>query len=277
MDEYSLLEINYEELKSKAPFVPKAALVLGSGLGGLIAEEDVITSLDFSELSDFPVSTADGHRGRFIFSKIGGVPVVAMQGRIHLYEGYTPVQVVRPIRLMAMLGADSLILTNAAGGINKEFSCGDLMLITDHISSFVTSPLIGGNIDVLGTRFPDMSNVYSKELQSLALSSAYKLGIDLKEGVYLQTTGPNYETPAEIKMYSLMGADAVGMSTAIEAMAASHMNMRVCAVSLITNAAAGLSDNPLSHEDVKKEADRASKRMSALICEIINKCGEIND
>lgn len=269
MDEYTLLKINAEQLKSVAPFEPKVALVLGSGLGGLISDEDITASLDFGELQEFPTSTVDGHRGRFIFSKICGVPTVAMQGRVHLYEGYSPLEVVRPIRLMKMLGTDLLMLTNAAGGINQSLSCGDLMLITDHISSFVPSPLIGSNISELGVRFPDMTEVYSKKLQSLAFSCADKLKIDLKSGVYVQTTGPNYETPAEIKMYSTMGADAVGMSTAIEAMTAAHMGMEVCAVSLITNAAAGLSTNPLSHEEVKKEADKASEKMSALVREII--------
>lgn len=270
MNEFDLLTKNIKIIASEMPFVPDTALVLGSGLGGLIREEDIIFSISYGELDGMPVSTVDGHNGRFIFTMLGGVNAVAMQGRVHLYEGYTAQEIVRPIRLMGMLGAKKLILTNAAGGINKSFSCGDLMLITDHISSFVSSPLIGENLDLLGTRFPDMSEVYSKRLRSIALKSAEKLGIELKQGVYVQTTGPNYETPAEIKMYSLLGADAVGMSTAVEAMAAVHMGMSVCGISLITNAAAGISGKPLSHDEVKQEADKAADRLSSLVATIVN-------
>lgn len=277
MNEFDILMKNKELLADKIPFGPRVALVLGSGLGGLIGEENIEYSISYSELENMPVSTVDGHNGRFIFAKLNGVPVIAMQGRVHLYEGYTPQQVVRPIRLMGMLGAGKLILTNAAGGINKNFSCGDLMLITDHISSFVKSPLTGANYDLLGVRFPDMSEVYSKKLRDVALCSAAKLGIELKQGTYIQTTGPNYETPAEIKMYSSFGTDAVGMSTAVEAMAAVHMGMSVCAISLITNPAAGISDKPLSHEEVKREADKASAKLSCLVTEIINRTGEKYD
>lgn len=270
MNEFDLLTKNIKIIASEMPFVPDTALVLGSGLGGLIREEDIIFSISYGELDGMPVSTVDGHNGRFIFAMLGGVNVVAMQGRVHLYEGYTAQEVVRPIRLMGMLGAKNLILTNAAGGINKTFSCGDLMLITDHISSFVSSPLIGENCALLGTRFPDMSEAYSGKLRSIALKSAERLGIELKQGVYVQVTGPNYETPAEIKMYSLLGADAVGMSTAVEAMAAVHMGMSVCGISLITNAAAGISGKPLSHDEVKQEADKAADRLSSLVATIVN-------
>lgn len=277
MNEFDLLNNNKNIISAKMPFVPDTALVLGSGLGGLIREEDIIFSITYGELEGMPVSTVDGHNGQFIFARLGGVNVVAMQGRVHLYEGYTAQEVVRPIRLMSMLGAKNLILTNAAGGINKTFSCGDLMLITDHISSFVNSPLIGENCALLGTRFPDMSEVYSEKLRSVALKSAERLGIELKQGVYVQVTGPNYETPAEIKMYSLLGADAVGMSTAVEAMAAVHMRMSVCGISLITNSAAGISGKPLSHDEVKQEADKAADKLSCLVTDIISNLGEIYD
>ncbi|MGN0499006.1 MAG: purine-nucleoside phosphorylase [Acutalibacteraceae bacterium] len=277
MNEFDLLNNNKNIISAKMPFVPDTALVLGSGLGGLIREEDIIFSITYGELEGMPVSTVDGHNGQFIFAKLGGVNVVAMQGRVHLYEGYTAQEVVRPIRLMGMLGAKNLILTNAAGGINKTFSCGDLMLITDHISSFVSSPLIGENCALLGTRFPDMSEAYSEKLRSIALKSAERLGIELKQGVYVQVTGPNYETPTEIKMYSLLGADAVGMSTAVEAMAAVHMRMSVCGISLITNAAAGISGKPLSHDEVKQEADKAADKLSCLVTDIISNLGEIYD
>ncbi|MCQ4022456.1 MULTISPECIES: purine-nucleoside phosphorylase [unclassified Ruminococcus] len=277
MNEQVILSKNCKLIAGKMPFAPKTALVLGSGLGGLIKENDIKFSIGYDKLEGMPVSTVDGHNGRFVFARLGGVPVVAMQGRVHLYEGYTAQEVVRPIRLMGMLGANKLILTNAVGGINKAFSCGDLMIITDHISSFVPSPLIGENCDFLGTRFPDMSEVYSKNLRAVALSSAENLGLKLKQGVFVQTTGPNYETPAEIKMYSLLGADAVGMSTAVEAMAAVHMGMSVCGISLITNAAAGISDKPLSHSEVKLEADKAAQKLSNLIIDIISNLGEIYD
>lgn len=275
MDEYNLLKINLKRLSAVAPFKPKTALVLGSGLGGLIPEEDIISSVDYNELYNLPVSTVSGHMGRFVFANLGGVPIVAMQGRVHIYEGYTSTQIVRPIRLMKMLGADTLVLTNAAGGINPNLSPGDIMLLTDHISSFVPSPLVGENIDELGVRFPDMSEVYSKPLQSLVCRCAEKLGVALKKGVYLQTTGPNYETPAEIRAFSSLGADAVGMSTAVEAIAAVHMGMNVCALSLITNLAAGLGGNPLNHEEVKQEADRAGEKLSELVCEIVSNSADL--
>lgn len=271
MNEYNLLTINQKRLSAVAPFVPNTALVLGSGLGGLIKEKDIISSVDYSELYNLPVSTVSGHKGRFVFANLGGVPVIAMQGRVHIYEGYTSMQIVRPIRLMKMLGAETLILTNAAGGIRSDFSPGDIMLLTDHISSFVSSPLVGENIDSFGSRFPDMSEVYSKMLQGIAYNCAEELGITLKKGVYLQTTGPNYETPAEIRAFASLGADAVGMSTAVESMAAVHMGMNVCALSLITNLAAGLGKNPLSHKEVKQEADKAGEKLSALVCEIVHK------
>lgn len=277
MKEYEKLCSDAKKLKQVAPFIPKIAIVLGSGLGSLLSDNEIIAALDYSELEYMPISTVDGHRGRFVFAEVSGVPIIAMQGRVHLYEGYSACEVVRPIRLMKMLGVDKLILTNAAGGINRDFSCGDVMLIKDHISSFVPSPLIGENITEFGTRFPDMSNIYSKSLQAVANKSAEKIGIALKSGIYLQTTGPNFETPAEIKMYSLLGADAVGMSTTIEATTATHMNMEVLGISLITNAAAGLTDAPISNEEVNIEAEKASEKMSALIAEIIKGIGEIND
>lgn len=269
MDENTILQSNLESLKKKAPFTPKLALVLGSGLGGIISEDDVVSQMDYSQLESFPRSTVEGHRGRFIFAVLSGVPVVAMQGRVHLYEGYSPAEVVRGVRLMLMLGAKTLVLTNAAGGIDKAFSPGDIMLITDHISSFVPSPLIGENIPSLGARFPDMSQVYSDKLSDVALSCAEKLDVKLKSGVYLQTTGPNYETPAEIRMYASLGASAVGMSTAVEAIAAAHMGASVLGLSLITNPAAGITGVPLSHEDVQLAAESSGENLSALVKEII--------
>ena len=193
------------------------------------------------------------------------VPVVIMQGRVHFYEGYDMHDVVLPTRLMGMLGAKVLFLTNAAGGMQKGMHAGDFMLITGHISSFVPSPLVGPNIEELGTRFPDMSEVYKKDLQEIIRNTAKNCGIPLKEGVYVQTTGPNYETPEEIRMYRSLGADAVGMSTACEAMAANHMGMRVCGISCISNLAAGISENPLTHAEIQETADRVAPLFQQLI------------
>ncbi len=250
--EYKRLKKCLETIRSKTDFEPESAIVLGSGLGDFANEIKAEVIIEYSDLPDFPVSTVEGHNGRFILGYLGKVPVVAMQGRVHYYEGYSMQDVVMPIRLMSMLGAKNLFLTNAAGGIT--YDAGTLMLITDHISSFVPSPLRGGNIDELGPRFPDMSEVYDKELRNIVKLVAKENGVDIKEGVYLQVSGPNYETPAEIQMYKLLGADAVGMSTAVEAMAARHIGMRVCAFSCITNKAAGLSENKLSHDEVKEVA-----------------------
>ena len=218
----------YYSVREKVSFEPQIALILGSGLGAYAEHIQVETVLDYHEIEGFPVSTVLGHKGRFVFGYIQDVPVVIMQGRVHYYEGYSMSDVVLPTRLMGLLGAKVLFLTNASGGIQDGMQVGDFMLITGHISSFVPSPLIGPNPDELGTRFPDMSEVYKKDLQEVIRTTAKELQIPLKEGVYVQTTGPNYESPEEIQMFKILGADAVGMSTACEAMAANHMGMRVC-------------------------------------------------
>lgn len=229
----------YDSVREKISFEPKVALVLGSGLGDYADTMDVKEVLDYREIEGFPVSTAPGHAGRFVFGYVKGVPVVAMQGRVHYYEGYDMTDVVLPIRLMKLLGARILFLTNASGGIRQGFHAGDLMLITGQISSFVPSPLIGENIAELGPRFPDMSQIYDTELQRLVKKTACSLDIELKEGVYIQLKGPNYETPEEIHMCRAFGADAVGMSTACEAVAANHMGMKIVGISCISNLAAG--------------------------------------
>lgn len=255
----------YKQVRKITEFEPKVALVLGSGLGGFGDCIDVIETIEYSSIEGFPVSTVSGHQGRFLLGYVDNVPVIAMQGRIHYYEGYKMTDVVLPVRLMCMLGAKKLILTNAAGGINTTFVPGTLMALTDHITSFVPSPLIGPNIDELGLRFPDMTEVYDKELRSILLKTAEEHNIPLKQGVYVQFTGPAYETPAEIRAARIYGADAVGMSTAVEAMAARHMGVRVCAVSCISNMAAGLNKAPLTHEEVKETADRVSAQFQTLI------------
>ena len=263
-------------IREKTDFEPEVALVLGSGLGGYASNMDVRCEVPYSEIEGFPVSTVPGHDGRFLFGYVKGVPVVAMKGRIHYYEGYDMTDIVLPIRLMGMLGAKTLVLTNAAGGINMDFTPGDLMIIKDHISAFVPSPLRGENLDELGPRFPDMSKIYDRGLMEYLRASAAENGFEMREGVYLQFQGPNFETPTEIKMFRGLGADAVGMSTVCEAIAARHMglSLRIAAVSCITNMAAGILDQPLSHEEVQETADKVADKFEKLITGLIARIGE---
>lgn len=272
---YEKLNICYESIRDKIPFAPKVALILGSGLGALAEEIDVTSYLDYKEIEGFPQSTVLGHKGRFVFGHIGPVPVVIMQGRVHYYEGYSMTDVVLPTRLMHKMGAEILFVTNAAGGINRRFKAGDFMLIRDQIASFVPSPLIGENIEELGPRFPDMSEIYDEDLAELILETARKEQIPLKEGVYLQFKGPQYESPAEIRMASSFGADAVGMSTACETIAANHMGMKICGISCISNLASGISKNPLSHKEVQETADRVAPLFKNLIKKSIEKMGDL--
>lgn len=266
-----------DAVNARITFEPKVAIVLGSGLGDYAEEMDIKATIDYSDIEGFPVSTVAGHKGRFIFGYIKEVPVVAMQGRVHYYEGYPMSDVVLPVRLMALMGAKYFILTNAAGGMNPSFMPGDLMMITDHITSFVPSPLIGPNIDELGTRFPDMSEVYSKQLRKKVKQAARNAQVSLCQGVYVQTTGPNYETPSEVRMYRNLGGDAVGMSTACEAMALNHMGVKVCGISCITNMASGISASPLNHEEVQQTADMAAASFKKLVTELIRLIGEDDD
>lgn len=259
----------YKDYKEKIKFQPKVALVLGSGLGDYAESIQVEASLDYHNIEEFPISTVPGHKGRFIFGYINKVPVVIMQGRVHYYEGYPMSDVVLPIRLMKMMGAEVLFLTNAAGGTNYDFHPGDLMLIKDQISSFIESPLLGENLNELGTRFPDMSEIYNKELRNIIKDVGKSLGISLKEGTYIQLSGPNYESPSEVKMYRLLGADAVGMSTACEAIAANHMGMKICGISCISNMACGMTEEALSHTEVQKIADQVAEVFKKLITESI--------
>lgn len=270
------MNVNYEKLmkcfecvQQKITFKPEIALILGSGLGDYADTMEVVETLDYHDIEGFPVSTVPGHKGRFVFGYAGGVPIVAMQGRVHFYEGYKPQDVVLPIRLMKLMDAKVLFLTNAAGGINRSFNAGDFMLITDQISMSVPSPLIGENIDELGVRFPDMSEVYSRRLRKIIENSAVTAGVPLRRGVYIQTTGPQYETPAEIRAYERLGADAVGMSTAIEAIAARHAGMEICGISCISNLAAGISVNPLTHAEVQETADRVAPLFKKLVTQAI--------
>ena len=266
---YEKLVKCYESVKAKIDFTPEVALILGSGLGDYADQIDVVATLDYKEIEGFPVSTVPLHKGRFVFGYVEDVPVVIMQGRVHYYEGYPMTDVVLPTRLMKMMGAKVLFLTNASGDIKQGFHAGDFMLIKDHISCFVPSPLLGANIEELGTRFPDMSHVYDEDLQQIAKKAACDLGINLKEGVYVQLTGPAYETPAEINMCRVMGADAVGMSTACEAQAAKHMGMKVVGISCISNLAAGISPKPLTHAEITETADAVAPMFKQLLTETI--------
>lgn len=261
-------------VRNKIAFKPEVALILGSGLGDYAREMDIVETLEYSDIEGFPVSTVTGHQGRFLFGYVQGVPIVAMQGRVHYYEGYEMSDVVLPTRLMGLLGAKTIILTNAAGGVNYNFRPGDLMMITDHITTAVPSPLIGSNPEALGPRFPDMSEVYKKELREIIKEAARNVKVSIQQGVYMQFTGPNYETPAEIRMCRTMGGDAAGMSTACEAMAANHMGMNVCGISCITNMAAGMSAQPLDHKEVQETADRVAADFKKLVTETIRLIGE---
>ncbi len=243
--------------------------MLGSGLGDYANQIEVESELPYSDINGFPVSTVLGHAGKFVYGYIDGIPVVCMKGRVHYYEGYDISDVVLPIRLMKLMGAEILFLTNAAGGVNGSFHAGDLMLIRDHISVFAPNPLIGANIDQLGTRFPDMSTVYDKDLQQIIRDKALENRILLQEGVYAQLTGPSFESPAEIRLLRALGCDAVGMSTVVEAICANHCGMRICGISCISNLAAGMTDTPLSHEEVQSAADKSAAGFKKLVTEVI--------
>ena len=261
----------YESISKKISFKPKVAIVLGSGLGDYADDIQVEAELAYSEIDDFPVSTVPGHEGKFIFGYVKGVPVVCMKGRIHYYEGYPISDVVLPIRLMKLMGAEILFLTNASGGINAEYNAGDFMLIQDHISSFAPNPLVGKNIEEFGTRFPDMSHVYDRKLIEIIRHSARENEILLREGIYLQLTGPSFESPAEIRMLRMMGADAVGMSTVVEAITANHLGMKICGISCVCNLAAGMTENPLTHEEVQEAANQAAPKFKKLITESVSR------
>lgn len=262
---YEKLVKCYDCVKEEIPFEPKVALILGSGLGDYANGMKVEKIIDYKDIEGFPVSTVPGHEGRFIFGYVEEVPVVCMQGRVHYYEGYEISDVVLPVRLMKMMGAKVLFLTNAAGGVNEKYHCGDFMLIEDQIASFVPSPLIGPNMDELGVRFPDMSDIYDVSLREQIKEVAKELDISLQEGVYIQLTGPNYESRHEVKMCRILGADAVGMSTACEAIAANHMGMKICGISCISNMACGITKEPLSHKEVQETADRVAPLFKKLV------------
>ena len=272
---YDKLRNCYDSIIGKIPFAPKVALVLGSGLGDYAEQLEIQGTIDYHDIEGFPVSTVPGHKGRFVFARINEVPAVLMQGRVHYYEGYPMSDVVLPVRLMKLMGAEILFLTNAAGGVNYDYGAGDFMLIKDQISCFVPSPLVGPNLEELGPRFPDMSHIYDEDLRDIIRSTALELGIRIQEGVYVQLTGPAYESPHEVKMCRILGGDAVGMSTACEAVAANHMGMKICGISCISNLACGMTDVPLSHKEVQEASDKMAPLFKKLVSESIRKLGSI--
>ena len=263
---YAQYEASAQALRERlGEFRPRVLLILGSGLGALgDAVEDPII-VPYADVPHMKFSTAPGHTGRFLFGRLAGQPVAVMQGRLHTYEGWSFADVAYPVRVLRLLGAEALVVTNAAGAVNRDFSVGDIMLITDHIKLFGISPLCGANVEAFGPRFPDMSRVYTPALGDVARQAAKTLGIPLREGVYMYFPGPQYETPAEVRAARLLGADAVGMSTVPEAIVASHCGMQVLGFTLCTNMAAGVLDQPLSGEEVIAAGQAAGPRFSALV------------
>ncbi len=270
---YEKLQGCLKSVREKTDFVPKVAIVLGSGLGDYANDIQVVAEVDYHDIEGFPVSTVPGHAGKFIFGYVKDVPVVCMKGRVHYYEGYPISDVVLPTRLMKLMGADTLFLTNASGGINPSFTAGDFMMLTDHISLWAPNPLIGANIDELGTRFPDMTHVYDVKIQEIIRDVAAKEGIKLQEGIYAQLTGPSFESPAEIQLLHKLDVDAVGMSTVVEAIAANHMGMKICGISCVCNLAAGMTDNPLTHDEVQQAAAEAAPKFKKLVTEVVSRLG----
>lgn len=256
MPEYERICACVEDIRKLTSFQPEIALVLGSGLGDVADSIEIETIIDYKQISNFPISTVDSHKGRFVLGRLGERNVICMQGRVHYYEGYSMQDVVLPIRVMGMLGVKKLLLTNASGGINETFQAGDFMMITGHIPTFIPNPLIGANIDELGCRFPGMDQVYDLMMQESIRKAAMEASVELKEGKYVQLTGPSFETPEEISFLRMIKADAVGMSTVCEAIAAVHMGMKVAGISCVSNMAAGMNQKPLSADDVNETTNR---------------------
>ena len=267
--EYKILQEAYDSIKKKIPYVPEVAITLGSGLGDFVNNLKIDSVIDYKDIKNFPKATNQNHKGKFVFTQINGVKTLVMQGRIHFYEGYSAVEAVRPVRLMAMMGVKKFIVTNAAGTCNKNYKVGDLMIIKDHISFFAPNPLIGENVEELGTRFPDMTDIYDKDIIKVMKKVATKNKIKMQEGVYIQLKGPSFETATEIKIAEKLGADAVGMSTVIEVIAARHAGLKVGGISVITNMGTGLSKVKLSDDDVRETANKIAKKFEKLVIGII--------
>lgn len=259
------IQIAAAHIKDRIGGEPRIGIILGSGLGPLVNALEQPIEIDYSEIPGFPQTTVEGHAGKLVYGKLAEKQVLVMKGRFHLYEGYDISQVVFHIRVFSLLGINNLLVTNAAGGINTDFTAGDLMLITDHISFFAPSPLRGSNLDEFGVRFPDMCNAYDSDLITIAQATAIEERIPLKQGVYAFAQGPMFETPAEIRALRILGADAVGMSTVPEVIVARHCGMKVLGISCITNMAAGVLEEALNHNEVMVTADRAGKSFTTLV------------
>jgi purine-nucleoside phosphorylase len=261
-------------IRSRSALTPKVGLILGSGLGVLADHIEEPVSINYSDIPFFPQSTVEGHAGELLIGTVQGTPVVLMKGRFHMYEGYGPEMTAFPVRVMKELGVKTLLVTNAAGGVNTSYEPGDLMLISDHLNLTGRNPLVGPNDEELGPRFPDMSQAYSRRLREIARKVAADKGVPLQEGVYAGLLGPTYETPAEIRMLRTLGADAVGMSTVSETIVARHAGIEVLGISCISNMAAGILDQPLSHQEVMETTERVREKFLSLVLSIIPEIGE---
>ena len=268
---YARAEHAARTIRSRTDLEPQIALVLGSGLGGFADEFGEAVAIPYAEIPGFATSTAEGHAGRLVIGKVGTVPVIAMQGRVHFYEGYSLEEVTFPVRVFKLLGIKKLLLTNAAGGIDIELSQGALMVISDHLNLMGVNPLRGPNDERFGPRFPDLTEAYSRELQEVAIDEAHTLRIDLRRGIYAALAGPSYETPAEIHMLRALGADAVGMSTVPETIVARQMGIDVLGISCITNMAAGISDAPINHAEVMEIGRRVRETFTKLLRGVIGR------
>ena len=268
---YERAEHAARQIRAEVGEEPRVALVLGSGLGAFADDLEDAVAIPYDEIPGFARPTVEGHAGRLVAGMIERVPVVVMQGRFHYYEGYSFEQVVFPVRVLGVLGIKALVLTNAAGGLNVEFNQGSLMVISDHLNLMGANPLLGPNDERFGPRFPDMSEVYSREYQEVAVAEAHAVGLELRRGIYAALSGPSYETPAEIRMLRTLGADAVGMSTVPEAIVARHMGMKVLGISCITNMAAGLLDQPINHDEVIETGARVHDTFKELLRRVIPK------
>ncbi len=271
LDLYSRAEHAAGTIRSLTSEEPRIAVVLGSGLGGFADEFAEAVRIPYQQIPGFVTSTAQGHVGSLVIGKVEGVPVLAMQGRVHYYEGYSLEEVTFPIRTFKLLGIETLILTNAAGGVDVQLSQGALMVISDHLNLLGVSPLRGSNDERFGPRFPDMTEVYSRDLQERVVEEARAMDVIVRRGIYAALAGPSYETPAEIHMLRSFGADAVGMSTVPEAIVARHMSMKVLGISCITNMAAGISENPINHEEVMETGERVRATFTQLLRRVIAK------
>lgn len=268
MDLKKMIEsVNY--IKEQIPFEPEIGMILGSGLGVLAEEVENPTVIPYNEIPNYPVSTVQGHKGQFVVGTLEGKKVIIMQGRFHFYEGWSMDQVTLPVRCMKLLGVKTMLVTNASGGVNENFKAGDLMFIRDHINFMGTNPLMGANLEEFGPRFPDMSYAYNPELLELGQRVAVELGVPTQKGIYVAVTGPSYETPAEIKGFRILGADAVGMSTVPEVIIANHMGIKVLGISCITNMAAGVLPQPLNHSEVMETAEITKPKFIKLVRGIV--------